>query len=315
VVQTAAKLVLEPIFEADFDASSFGFRRKKDAHQALDAIREALWDGMHWVIDADITAYFDSIPHDKLMKTVAQRVVDGAMLALVKKFLEAPIVDERDGGRPRRNCKGTPQGGVISPLLANIYLHLMDRNFRKHVEAKRLRGRLVRYADDFLLLAPKPPQRERAWLGRFLGRLDLELHPTKTRVLDARTTSFDFLGHTVWWRSRGFYLDISKKAQERIRDALRKKTRQMWLGLEELVQDLNAYIRGARQYFRRVVRRRLLLLDYFAQQRIARWAGRKHARRLPTWSLVCEGRIWREHGLERWDPLARSTPAPSRTAW
>jgi RNA-directed DNA polymerase len=115
VVQTAAKLVLEPLFEADFAPDSYGFRPKRAAHDALDAIQAALAHGMCWVIDADVTAYFDTIPHDRLMKTVAQRVVDGAMLALVKRFLEAPVIDERDGGRPRRPQQGTPQGGVISP--------------------------------------------------------------------------------------------------------------------------------------------------------------------------------------------------------
>jgi RNA-directed DNA polymerase len=148
VVQTAAKLVLEPIFEADFDPDSYGFRPRRDAHQALGAIKEALDQGMYWVIDADIASYFDTIPHDRLMKAVAERVVDGAMLALVKMFLEAPIVDERDGGCPRRNSRGTPQGGVVSPLLANIYLNLLDRNFRQREARGDAQGRLVRYADD-----------------------------------------------------------------------------------------------------------------------------------------------------------------------
>lgn len=148
VVQTAAKLVLEPIFESDFDPDSYGFRPKRNAHQALDAIEDALDQGMYWIIDADIASYFDTIPHDHLMKAVAERVVDGAMLALVKMFLEAPIVDERDDGRSRRNPRGTPQGGVISPLLANIYLNLLDRNFRRREALGATRARLVRYADD-----------------------------------------------------------------------------------------------------------------------------------------------------------------------
>lgn len=150
VVQTAVKLLLEPLYEADFEPDSFGFRPRRAAHDALDAIRQALEAGMWWVIDADITAYFDSIPHDRLMKTVAQRVVDRAMLALVKRFLEAPVIDHRDDGRPRRTRQGTPQGGVISPLLSNIYLPLLDRNFRTHVRRGVLRGRLIRYADDFV---------------------------------------------------------------------------------------------------------------------------------------------------------------------
>jgi len=120
VVQTAAKLVLEPIFEADFEPDSFGFRPRRAAHDALDAIQAAMDAEMCWVIDADVTAYFDTIPHDRLMKTVAQRVVDGAMLALVKRFLEAPIIDERDGGQPQRPRQGTPQGGVITPRTQKV---------------------------------------------------------------------------------------------------------------------------------------------------------------------------------------------------
>jgi hypothetical protein len=151
---------------------------------------------MCWVIDADITAYVDTIPHDRLMQTVAPRVVDGAMLAWVKRFLEAPVIDERDGGRPRRPRQGTPQGGVISPLLSNVYLHLLDRNFCRRVHRGDLQGRLVRDADDFVLLAPRRPDRALAWWHQRLARLGLTLHPEKTRVLDARQDAFVFLGHT-----------------------------------------------------------------------------------------------------------------------
>ena len=177
VAQTAVKLLLEPLFEADFDRDSFGFRPKRDAHQAIEAVREELANGMHWIIDADISKYFDTIPHDRLMKAVAERVVDGAMLALVKMFLEAAVVDEQDGGRPRKNRQGTPQGGVISPLLANIYLNLLDRNFRRQSEQHQLRGRLVRYADDFVLLAPRRPDRELAWVKQLMERLGADASP------------------------------------------------------------------------------------------------------------------------------------------
>jgi RNA-directed DNA polymerase len=314
VVQTAVKLILEPIFEADFEEDSYGFRPKRDAHQALDAIRDALKAGMGYVIDADVESFFDTIPHDHLMKAVAERVVDGAMLALVKRFLEAPVLDEREGGGPRGSGQGTPQGGVISPLLANLYLHLLDRNFRRHVEAKELYGRLVRYADDFVVLSPRPPQRERAWLDKIFGLLRLRLHPTKTRVLRVQEETFDFLGHRINGRNRGFYLDISRKAQERIRDELRRRTRNTSLSLPELVGSLNEYIRGARQYFRRVLRRRLASLDYFVEGRIARWWARKHQQRRPAWSLVREGALWRQHGLERWYHPRELRPAPSRSA-
>jgi RNA-directed DNA polymerase len=312
VVQTAVKLLLEPLFEADFAPDSYGFRPKRDAHQALDAIREALHDGMYWVIDADVQAYFDTIPHDRLMKTVAERVVDGAMLALVKRFLEAPIIDERDGGRPQRPRQGTPQGGVISPLLANVYLHLLDRNFRLHVHRGELGGRLIRYADDFVLVTAARPERELAWIRRVMTRLGLTLHGDKTRVLDVRRERFVFLGHTHRWQFGRLYLDVAPKAQQRMRDELRRKTRVTGLSLPALVRELNPYLRGARNYFRRVRRRTLSKLDPFVEQRVARWWARKHSRSRPAWSLVQREALWRQHGLERWNLPVAFRPADSR---
>jgi RNA-directed DNA polymerase len=224
------------------------------------------------------------------------------MLALVKMFLEAPIVDERDGGRPRRNSQGTPQGGVISPLLANIYLHLVDRNFRRRVQRGELRGRLVRYADDFVVLVSHRPEAQLAWLQTVMHRMGLELHPTKTRVVRAFREDFDFLGHTVRWRKVRMYLDVSRKAQQRIRTELRRKTRQTWWSLDEMILgQLNPYIRGARHYFRRVRRRTLSNLDFFVNQRIARWWARKHSVRRPAWSLVQGDALVKRRKLERWN--------------
>lgn len=316
VVQTAVKLVLEPIFEADFDAGSYGFRPERSAHQALETIGEALKEGMNWVIDADIEAYFDTIPHDRLMKTVAERVVDGAMLALIKMFLEAPIIEE-DGGGARRNPKGTPQGGVISPLLANIYLNLMDRNYRRRVERRLLRGRLVRYADDFVMLVPRRPEAEMAWLKGVMERLGLVLHPDKTRTMRAGSgpgqDDFDFLGHRVRYRYNSrVYLDISKKALGRIREQIRARTRRTGESLEEVITKLNLYIKGARQYFDRVRRRTLMNLDSFVRGRIARWWARKHAQRQPAWSLVLKGRLEQEYGLQRWYIPKTPNPAHAR---
>lgn len=315
VVQTAATLVLEPIFEADFDPDSYGFRPGRDAHQALDAIQEALDQEMYWIIDADLASYFDTIPHDRLMKVVAERVVDGAMLALVKMFLEAPIVDERDGGRPRRNSRGTPQGGVVSPLLANIYLNLLDRNFRRREQLGTARARLVRYADDFVVLAPKNPEVVLTWIESLMHRMGLSLNAEKTKLRQlVGKETFDFLSHTHRvWKGRVF-LDISKKAMRRICDELRGKTRRTWLSLDDLVMDLNAYIRGARHYYRRVRRRTLNKLDRFVEERIARWWSRKHSLPQPAWSLVQKGALWRQHGLERWNLPRHLRPADSRSA-
>jgi RNA-directed DNA polymerase len=311
VVQTAAKLILEPLFEADFDRDSYGFRPKKDAHQAIEAIREELGHGMHWIIDADVSKYFDTIPHDRLMKAVAERVVDGAMLALVKMFLEAPIVDDKDGGRPRRNDKGTPQGGVISPLLANIYLNLLDRNFRRHAEEEKLHGRIIRYADDFVLLAPARPERELAWVRQLLERLGLHLHPDKTHMLDVTEEALNFLGHEVRWTVRKTYLDVSHKSLARIRNEVRHRTSRPQASLATVIDELNKYINGARNYFRDVRRRTLEKLDYFVAQRLARWWARKHASRRPAWSLVWRGPL--RQGLARWY-VPQGRPQPPRVA-
>ena len=315
VVQNAAKLVLEPIFESDFDPDSYGFRPRRDAHQALDAIRDAFDQGMYWIIDADIASYFDTIPHDRLMKAIAERVVDGSILALVKMFLEAAIVDERDGGSPRRNSRGTPQGGAISPLLANIYLNLLDRAFQRRKARGDVQGRLVRYADDLVVLSPKPPDATLQWMHSVLQRMGLSLNTEKTKVkLMVENESFDFLSYRHRrWRGR-LFLDIGDKAYRRTKDELRRITRRTSLSLEALVEELNAYIRGAREYFRRVRRRTLSKLDFFVEVRVARWWSRKHSRPQPAWWLVRKGALWRKHGLERWNLPGDLRPADSRGA-
>jgi RNA-directed DNA polymerase len=297
----AVKLVLEPIFEADFDASSYGFRPERDAHQALAAIRESIADGMAWVLDADVSKCFDSIPHDKLMRAVASRVADGSMLALIRKMLKAPVVDERDGGRRTRPRAGTPQGGPASPLLANIYLHLLDRNFRKHVERGELQGRLVRYCDDFVVVCPRPPTREQEWVAHLMARLGLTLHPEKTRVVHVGEEWVNFLGYKIRRRPNGrVALDIADKAKTRIRDTLREITRRAYLSLEELISELNLYIRGAGEYFKLAAPRTLWNLDRFVLARLARWARHKRVRRLPEWSLARGSPLYREQGLATW---------------
>jgi len=301
VVAMAVKLVLEPIFEADFDADSYGFRPGRDAHQALTAIRESVAEGMEWVVDADVSRCFEAIPHDKLLKTVASRVVDGSMLALVKKMLTAPVVDEREGGRRTRPRTGTPQGGPASPLLANIYLHLLDRNFRRHVERGELEGRLVRYCDDFVIVCRHYPRREREWLGQFMTRVGLTLNPEKTRIAHVRDEWVDFLGYRIRRRSSGrVALDISDKAMSRIRDRLRLTTQRTYLSQDELIDELNVYIRGAGGYFRLAEPRSLWNLDRFVLARIARWARHKRVRRQPVWSLARGGPLYRDHGLATW---------------
>jgi RNA-directed DNA polymerase len=192
VVQAAVLLILEPIFEADFEDCSYGFRPGRSAHDALRVIRQHLKEGYTAVYDADLTGYFDSIPHEKLMACVRMRVVDGSVLALIRQWLRAPVVEpppER-GGPPtvQRPQRGTPQGGVLSPLLANVYLHWFDHLFQRgDGPAQWARAKLVRYADDFVVLARYVGPELRAFIeGTLEGWLGLQLNREKTRELDLR---------------------------------------------------------------------------------------------------------------------------------
>jgi RNA-directed DNA polymerase len=203
VVQAAVLLILEPIFEADFLDCSFGFRPGRSAHDALETIREALKTGRTTVYDADMEGYFDSIPHDKLMACVRMRVVDGSVLGLIRQWLQAPVLEPGEGGKPpkiKRNDSGTPQGGVISPLLANIYLHWFDEVFhRAGSAAQKLGAVLVRFADDFVVLT----RQKSAELSEFIEEkiedwLGLKINREKTRVVNLREegSKLDFLGYS-----------------------------------------------------------------------------------------------------------------------
>ena len=199
VVQMAVKLVIEPIFEADFQDSSYGFRPGRDAHQAMNEVSLQLRCKNTQVIDADITKYFDTIPHDKLLKAVAKRIVDKNILKLIKMWLKAPIVEEEDGKRTYKgNDKGTPQGGVISPLLANIYLNALDVAMKM--------ARLVRYADDLVVLCRYNVHKTFDRMADVLANLGLTLNPEKTRIIDATEEGFTFLGFTI---------QISKESPDR----------------------------------------------------------------------------------------------------
>lgn len=262
VVQTAALLVLEPIFEADFEDCSYGFRPGRSAHQALEEIREHLKSGYRDVYDADLAGYFDSIPHDKLMKAIRMRVVDRSVLKLIRMWLETPVVDEEEGGPPRRSRKGTPQGGVISPLLANIFLHWFDHFFHApEGPAHWANAKLVRYADDFVVLARYQGQRLTGWVeGVLETRMGLTVNREKTRVVDLkeRGESLDFLGFTFRYdrdlKGRDWrYLNVfpSKKALTRERQKLRAMTsaRRCFVPIPVLIEELNRHLAGWANYF------------------------------------------------------------------
>src|SRR5262245_60046317 len=202
VVQMAVLLIIEPIFEADFQECSYGFRPKRSAHQALEQIRENLRQGLTDIYDADLKGYFDSIPHDKLMACVAMRISDGGVLELLRMWLSAPMVEEKEGKQlpPTKNDKGTPQGGVISPLLANIYWHWFDTAFhRREGPCAWAKARMVRYADDFVIMARYQGVQLKQWIEeRLEGWLGLVINRDKTRIvrLRSRGQTLDFLGYS-----------------------------------------------------------------------------------------------------------------------
>jgi len=258
VVQMACKTVIEPIFEADFEDSSYGFRPKRSAKDAVIRIKENLKNGASEVFDADITAYFDAIPHDKLMKLIGMRVSDSKVLHLIKMWLKAPICENGKIHGGKKNKKGTPQGGVISPLLANIYLHLLDKIANKEGGIFRQAGiKMVRYADDFILMGKAIPGYISEKLQYILNRMELTLNTEKSCQVNACKESFDFLGFT-FRHDRSLYdkkqkywnVSPSKKSENRIREKLRtyfKKCRHYATG--NVVRDVNLMIRGWLNYF------------------------------------------------------------------
>jgi RNA-directed DNA polymerase len=256
VAQMACKLVIEPIFEADFEDSSYGFRPNRSAQDAMKAIKAYLQQGKTEVLDADLSSYFDTIPHDKLNKTLELRITDKRMIRLINLWLKSPVNEE--GKNTGSKSEGTPQGGVISPLLANIYMHLVDRIVNNTKSLFHQAGiKIVRYADDFVLMGKKITQQAKEKLQELLDRMGLKLNETKTRHIDAKEETFKFLGFTVRYdkdrkgrNKRYWNIEASDKSEKKVRDKIREFLNEGGhYGPQKVADGLNPIIRGWLNYF------------------------------------------------------------------
>jgi RNA-directed DNA polymerase len=286
IVQAAVKIVLEPVFEADFARCSFGFRPKRSAHDALQVLVDEAWQGRRWVVETDIANCFSAIPHDRLMQAVEERISDQGVLALLRAMLRAGVMD---GGQVRREVTGAPQGGPASPLLCNIYLHRLDRMWDADQH-----GVLVRYCDDLC----NTRQQAEAALERLTAVLagpGLELKAAKTRIVhlteDKDAEGFDFPGfHHRWVRARGTVKPSrvcflarwpSRKAAQHARDRIRQITerKRLWMAGEWIVEELNQFLRGWGGYFRYGNSARLFdAISQYALERLAGFLAKRHKR-------------------------------------
>ena len=326
VAQTAAKLVLEPIFEADFEASAYAYRPRRRAEDAVREVHRLLCQGYTDVVDADLSKYFDTIPHHELMESVARRIVDRQMLKLIKEWLKVPV-EERDERGNRRmtggkgSKMGTPQGGVLSPLLANIYMHRFLTAWRKGGKGAEYHAHIVNYADDFVILSRDRAAQALRWTRRAIGAIKLTLNESKTCIRNARQERFNFLGYSFGperYRKDGhWYLAAQpsnkaiQQAKERVAALLGPGNQDPW---EEVVARLNRVLRGWANYFRYGTRLRAYrAIDNYVYHRAADFLRRRHKVRQRCIRRFSDAAIFKEFKVQRLRALHVGAPACATT--
>ncbi len=289
VVQTAVKLAIEPIFEADLEPNTFGYRPGRSATDAIQGVHKLLCNGYTDVVDADLSKYFDTIPHGELMQCVARRIVDRMILSLIKMWLKAPVEErDRDGTRRMSGGKasrhGTPQGGVISPLLANLYINRFLKFWRLQERTKAFHAHVVSYADDFVILSRARAAEALAWTRGVMTRIGLTLNEAKTSLKDARQERFDFLGYTFGphhrrkdgWRYLG--ASPSRRSVQRVKDKVGELLQPRHVGPWPEVRDqLNRLLRGWSGYFNHGTRlAAYTAIDRHVHDRVRHFLARRH---------------------------------------
>jgi RNA-directed DNA polymerase len=311
VVQQACKMVIEPIWEADFSDSSYGYRPKRSAKGAVREIKRALKEGKDEVYDADLSKYFDTIPHDKLERALKERIADPRILHLIRLWLKTPIVEEDGkytGGKSNR--RGTPQGGVISPLLANIYLHLLDRIVNKaggYFDKREIK--MIRYCDDFILMSKQIQQEAIERLDSYLSRMGLVTNKEKSKKVKAREEPFDFLGFSfrydrcVLKKGNRFWNVLPRpKSQKKIRQKINAKLKSIsHYPADMVVGELNPIIRGWMNYYRieKVSYTQVAFkkLDYYLRDRLNRFYNRKSQRKSRLYGQQAYELLTKKFGL------------------
>lgn len=311
VAQQACKMVIEPIFEADFDDSSYGFRPKRSAKRAIMEIRDNLKQGNQTVYDADLSKYFDTIPHDKLEIVLKERIADPRVIYLIKLWLKVPIVEEDGkytGGKS--NTKGTPQGGVISPLLANIYMNVLDRIVNNPEGDFSKRGiKMIRYADDFILMSKHINQEVIIKVHNYLDRMGLTINKDKSKLVNAKEEPFNFLGFTFRYdrsifSNKGKFLNIKPKSKSRkkIRQKINLKLKSIGhYPAEKVVFELNPIIRGWMNYYKieKVSYTQVAFkeLEDYLRTRLFRYYNRKSQRKSRLYGQQAFDKLVKEYGL------------------